>query len=278
LEPLEKLVMTAEKAEKEDLVSFDPGPTFTAELDAIKADAEPALEIYEEHNDRLETILATIPEKAPEDAATLEVALEERKEERFQEQNRLTTEEVEKVHEENAKKLAAEEARAERRRGDLELEKLQKKKEIEELKEKAKIAGLEKDYGELKDAIEEALRRKELERDFENALPQIRSLLHPFITDGRTQPEQGLFRQTTSVGPVSLGALRSEGVLEPTIEHQRRLWGMTASGRNDREMGGFPSYIGNNMDWNAKQPTVQKAQELLIKYGDLMVEKEMLAP
>lgn len=60
---------------------------------------------------------------------------------------------------------------------------------------------------------------------------------------------------------------------------QRRLYGITSANRtNDRQLGAFPQYFGGETDWREKAATVQRAQELLIKYGDLMVEKGMLAP
>jgi hypothetical protein len=279
LEPLVKLVEAAEKAEREDLVSFDPGPTFSSELDAIKAEAEPALKAYDEHNRRLAAILAGLTEPASADGPTLKAVLQAREDERLQEENRLLMAEVEKARQENAKKRAEEQAIAERRAGELEREKEREKRELEELQKKAEIAGLVQDKEGLQGDIAEALRRQKLKREFEQDLPEIRSLLRPFITDGRSQPDEGFFRPTTNVGPVSLAALRSEQLLNVTIEDQRRLWYMASDKkRNGRDLGAFPNYIGNATDWNAKQPTVQKAQALLIKYGELMVEEEMLAP
>ena len=278
LEPLEKLVETAQNAEKEQHVSFDPGPTFTAQLDAIKAEAEPALKVYQDHNRRLEAVLAGLPENSPESESTLEEALQARKNERLQEENRLLAEELEKVREESAEKRREDEAIAKRRADELDREEQQKKREQEELQRQAEIAGIDADNKQLGQDIAAALARKKLEREFAQDLPQIKSLLSPFITEGRTQPEQGFFRQSTQVGPVSLGKLNSERLLSVSIDDQRRLWYMAAGGKNDRQLGGFPTYIGNATDWQAKQPTVQKAQALLIKYGELMVEKKMLTP
>lgn len=278
LHPLAELVQTAEKAEKEDRVSFDPGPEFTAELDAIVTQARPTLTTYEEHNRRLAAILGGLPDNQPDTTTTLQDALAARDAQRLDEENREQTETLQAVHEENEKKRLEQQVAAKNRQAELELKKLEKEHELEELKLQAGITALDDKIAALGDEIGRQNKRRQLLREFEQDLPEIRSLLRPFIADGRTQPKEGLFRITTSNGPVSLGALRGEQVLKVNTEAQRRLWFMGAGDRNDRDLGGFPSYIGNRMDWEAKQPAVQRAQELLIKYGDLMVEMEMLAP
>ena len=278
LRPLAELVQTAEKAEKEDRVSFDPGPEFTAELDGIVTQARPALTTYEEHNRRLAAILGGLPHDQPDTKTTLQDALAAREAQRLDEKNRKQTETLQAVHEENEKKRLEQQVAAKNRQAELELKKLEKEHELEELKLQAGITALDDKIAALGDEIDRQNKKRQLLREFEQDLPEIRSLLRPFIADGRKQPNRGMFSMTTTNGPVSLSALHRERLLEVKTETQRRLWSMAAGDYNDRDLGGFPSYIGNRMDWEAKQPAVQRAQELLIKYGDLMVEMEMLAP
>jgi len=47
---------------------------------------------------------------------------------------------------------------------------------------------------------------------------------------------------------------------------------------NDREAGGFPQYVGGDFNWQqTNKEYVKRAQELLTKYGDLLVEKGLLS-
>ncbi|PHQ35132.1 hypothetical protein [Rhodopirellula bahusiensis] len=118
-----------------------------------------------------------------------------------------------------------------------------------------------------------------LESEFNRDLGQITSLLKPFISHGRTQPGSRGWRSDATYGPVSLSKLRSAGLLEDTVESRQNLYYLTTGNRyNDREHGAFPRYVGGAGDWQRKHPTIERAQDLLQKYGELMVDKNMLAP
>ncbi|WDQ17015.1 hypothetical protein [Rhodopirellula sp. P2] len=118
-----------------------------------------------------------------------------------------------------------------------------------------------------------------LESEFDRDLGQITSLLKPFISHGRTQPGSRGWRSDATYGPVSLSKLRSAGLLEDTVESRQNLYYLTTGNRyNDREHGAFPRYVGGAGDWQRKHPTIERAQDLLQKYGELMVDKNMLAP
>ena len=75
-----------------------------------------------------------------------------------------------------------------------------------------------------------------------------------------------------------MSRLRGRGLLEPTVPSQKALhYLITANAMNDRELGGFPEYVGGAGDFEGKQVTITRAQGFLIKYGRLMIEKGMLA-
>jgi hypothetical protein len=81
---------------------------------------------------------------------------------------------------------------------------------------------------------------------------------------------------TSKKGPLSLSAMRSAGALNEDIGGMTRLNIIATSG-DERPTGGFPPYYGDVIK-ERSIPFVQAAQKLLIKYGDLMVEKGMLQP
>ncbi len=82
---------------------------------------------------------------------------------------------------------------------------------------------------------------------------------------------------SASKGPASLGVLRSLSMLQPGRK------GLSAvmyyvTFKNDRLLGPLPMFIGGEQGWDSlEKEGASRAQQLLIKYGDLMVEKGMLA-
>jgi hypothetical protein len=78
---------------------------------------------------------------------------------------------------------------------------------------------------------------------------------------------------------VSFSQLRGAALLEKNVDMIRRLHFVTTANRmNSRPYGSFPPQ-GLDRAHRARSLTaVQRAQELLNTYGELMVEKGMLAP
>jgi hypothetical protein len=145
-------------------------------------------------------------------------------------------------------------------------------RDVERLKEQQRLADLEAQKQQRQAAIAKAA----LEREFQRDLPQIRSLLRPLITDGLTQPGRNNFEPADKKGPVSLAKLRGTGALAPTAKARGGLYYIVGS-NNDRDLGSFPRYRGGAQDVQSRQSTMMRVQELVNKYGELMVEKGMLA-
>ena len=145
-------------------------------------------------------------------------------------------------------------------------------RELERLKEQQRLADLEAQKQQRQAAIAKAA----LEREFQRDLPQIRSLLRPLITEGLTQPGRNSFEPADKKGPVSLAKLRGTGALAPTAKARAGLYYIVGT-NNDRDLGSFPRYRGGASDVQAQQRTMMRVQELVNKYGELMVEKGLLA-
>ena len=73
--------------------------------------------------------------------------------------------------------------------------------------------------------------------------------------------------------PLNAPAIRGKGALERIIPGQKKLHVLIGSSFNDRELGGFPRCSGGAQNFTDNQDTIQKAQDLLNKYGELMVKK-----
>jgi hypothetical protein len=149
-------------------------------------------------------------------------------------------------------------------------------------KESAKLQGTKRqlDAAAAADAKdrERALKEAQLRREFEQDRSKVESLLRPFISHGMTQPKGRQFVVAAEEGPVSLARLRSTRALEPTPEGRETLyWITSANDMNDRDLGGFPDQGLGASAKRRNMAIVKEAQDLLIKYGDLMVKDGMLA-
>ena len=165
-------------------------------------------------------------------------------------------------------RILAEKAREEQL-AKLEQEQIAEEARVEEARRKATIADLQEEVTR----VEEALRWAQLDREMARDMEQIRGYLAAFITPGYKKRDDDL------KGPMSFALIKGGGALEGTQSGMTVLH-VLASHLNDRPRGPLPEYFGGSTtDWSRVNPApIQKAQELLSKYGDLMVRKGMLAP
>jgi len=154
---------------------------------------------------------------------------------------------------------------------------------------------LELDTQALKDQAEAAQQsfaaqqaKAKLVREMEADMDEIRNLLRPFIEPGFKQPLDYInFQATLEKGPVSFSKIKGTGALDNTMEALTKLMSIGTSKGNDRPRGGFPVFhytvpTTKLRDFLEKDPKMreklQRAQELLNKYGPLLVERGMLSP
>ena len=121
--------------------------------------------------------------------------------------------------------------------------------------------------------------------DYKRELEKIRTHLVAFTTPGYVQPESAdnlVYRNVKQ--PMSYSALRRIGALNPTNEGRATLLRVggskSATQRNDRPLGSFPrmnsiEQLRNDKNLKAR---VNEAQQLLRRYGPLMVEDGLLLP
>lgn len=127
--------------------------------------------------------------------------------------------------------------------------------------------------------VRKAREKAALLQEFNRERAAIESLLAPFLDLAITQPsgtnpisKGGIRRQT------SLGALRSSGALNDTRAGLDFLYHVGGHPANMRKKGGFPSFVSMSPIPNESvRQQVRRAQQLLVKYGELLVEKGMLS-
>lgn len=123
-------------------------------------------------------------------------------------------------------------------------------------------------------AAEHAALQAALERD----QADVRRYLAPFTARGYAQPRGYFCEQTAAAGPMSFSKIAAAGALKETRDGMQLLVNYATRG-NDRDRAGFPTCNGSPSEWEAlDKDYVRRAQELLSKYGDLLVEQGTLAP
>jgi DNA repair exonuclease SbcCD ATPase subunit len=151
---------------------------------------------------------------------------------------------------------------------------------------KAQVQGIRTETQRIDNEIDEAAiaaARKKLEAEFARDEPEIQSLLAPFLAESVTHPNLGnpndphtwIIRAGDLV-PVSFGRLQSSGSLANTHEGRHRLYYFAGSADSIRPKQGFPAYSRTGLNNPAIVARITRAQDLLIKYGPLMVERGLL--
>jgi hypothetical protein len=126
-----------------------------------------------------------------------------------------------------------------------------------------------------KSKAEQQAAREKLELEFEQDLPRIRHYLSAFITVDNHHPERGLISEEL---PYPFSYIESKGALIDT-DRGRELLCRLANEAGDRPRGAFPDYRYGWSDFSSQQrEPVLIGQQLIKKYGLLMVEKKMLLP
>jgi hypothetical protein len=179
-----------------------------------------------------------------------------------------------------AKAQTAQREAAERKRQQAALEAERKiqaaKAEQERIDQEARIAAEEAEKKKKEQEAKLAAQRAAAEQAhrekvaaFEREFPAMKSLLMPFISHGNLQLRSGSWMGGEE-GPVSLEAIHQSGALNTRgTSHMLMYFG---NGVNGRPMGSFPR--GHAYD----NGQVYKVQTFLLKYGDIMVERELLLP
>ena len=280
-EQLELILTPVARACRDSDGSFKADETLVAKFDELeKVVDEAAIDL-----ERQRHLLSAIEGQTSKDPITGDVpslgqAVEAQYEQRALERAQIINERLDRVRKETAEEIAdakeqaqrqidEETAKAERLIGEVEARRIAEAVQDLAARERERIR-----------KRQEELARKQLEADFQRDLPEIESLLKPFISDGYAQPgRHGVFERTTEKGPVSLSGLKGASLLENKIELVRQFHRVVAGQQlNDRPLGSFPPSFVFPREWAHVQPRVQRAQELLNKCGELMVEKKMLAP
>jgi len=163
-----------------------------------------------------------------------------------------------------------------------ELVRIQEKAELELAEKKAELARMQ--AAEEQRDIEQKAQLAKLNSEFERDMSEIKKVLAPFITPRYTQFNGGHWQTNTEQAPISLMALTTAGALDDSMDGMTRLAGIgyympgQSTRRNSNDRPRWSNMLSGRGIHQNYIEFVKRAQELLRKYGDLMVERGMLSP
>lgn len=242
-----------------------------ATIEGLKALVDAKMTDQQASLDELQERIQNAQGKAPADVTLNEVMADYRKAEKRKAVDSAISAR-EQVRQENAERLL--EAERMKAMAEVELEESKLAADAERLRAETDQTRVAVDR--MKQEEDAKLARIRLEADFARDLREINSLLSPFVSqDEHTlyPPNNHLYSgQKTGV---SLSAIAKWGALEPSDEG---IDAMAQLGQSQyRPLGSFPKYVQS--EWK-RSPAVKtrlgRAQELLQKYGELLVEKGLL--
>lgn len=157
---------------------------------------------------------------------------------------------------------------------------------VEVEKERLKRIAADKELADLNriQAVAESQKLAEkLQSEYQDDLPEIQQLLKPFLDTGdSTQPgavnwDPGVqMYATDSYRPISYGSLSSCSALDENDDSLRRLHYIGGCFYNRRKKGAFPAYSDHGTFDPVVKSKLERARELLLKYGDLLVQERKL--
>ncbi len=119
--------------------------------------------------------------------------------------------------------------------------------------------------------LEKEKRRRD--EEFEHSYADMKHYLMPFVTPAASQLDGKSFKPSTITGPVSWKALQR--YLKQDEKVSIALCQLISSAK-DRPKGRFPEFSTTRQRIDVA--TIKKVQQFLTQYGELMVEKGLLAP
>lgn len=272
---IETLVTAVESAESKspDVTILLPDD-YATELQSIVAEIRAPLQELQQDLSVLNAIVAASSSQ-PASAPTLQDTIAERRAKEAQEAADRIAAARRQAKEESISELEAAEREKVEAENEIALTRIQAEKDrlAREAEAASRSAAAEEK------AFMEAQAKLQLEREFNAEREQVLSMLTPFVYKHDSQLNtRGTYSSTVEPTAVSLSAIEGLGGLEQSVAGLHQLHKLGNYGSNGRPLGGFPIRKSNSFNYvEGAKDRVMKAQEYLIKYGDLLVEKGHLA-
>jgi hypothetical protein len=283
LRAIKTLLPVCETALKEDLVVACDEP-FRGRVDEIHDQLAKAVQRAEEDQMSIAVLISSSQAASPSSQSLSAAALARKEGQRTQALTKLSDDrerqrqELERAAREQqlASDRAIEEAKLAAdqkvREANLAREKAEQALRILEANRQSQQAS--RDLKQAEDNRERERIRRERLAKFDAALPGVKALLTPFISNGRAHYVAGKGWREGEPAPLSLSAIASAGALK---DQEGSTFALAAfchgqPRQNDRPLGSFPETTFQT------EREIRRAQTFLREYGDLLVERGMLLP
>ena len=274
-ERLDTLIGPIERAILDANTTYFPSDTVVADIEKIGEETRIKLRDFRDLKAILDTLQADSAFTAPSDK-TLERVISDLNAEQTRQRGELIAKAKKESHDAESKRLAAAEAKAEQDLATAQLALLKARTD-------AKKEGLDLEAEEARrraqeaaDAEKKRVAKANREAKFDAAYPAMKAYLVPFTSPGLKQFNGDWLELSSTKGPVSFAGLKGHLTKsEKASFHLARNVGST----NDRPRGAFPYMsTGGAGCTPANYEIVYRVQDFIAEFGDIMVEKKLLAP
>ena len=276
-ERLDGLSAPLRAAEANLPADYAPTPALGREIDAVAREARERAEALAAAAGLWEDLAARAG-AAPAGGPTLRAALDRLRRNRDARAAVARAEKTEAARKENADRVAAAERAAERSEADAKVAAAERlgAQRAEEIRVAA--AKREADLAAANAAAAARAEREALERDFARDRAAVSRHLTVFTADGSKYRGRNA---PAAKSPASLAAVSGAGALEDTERGLKAMLSLHLNNYNDRSGADWAVRLAwmQPATWpDDRRSYILETQRLLRKYGDLMVEKGLLAP
>lgn len=284
----ETLRIPVEQTIQKDNYEKPPEPELVERIHVLDEEASRQTELQADFDRRLDAILHAAGGGA-NSGATVAQVLADLKARWAAEANAKAAEVAEEVRAEYARKLVTEKAESERLIGEAALENERVRREAKLAADRQEAETEARRVAETTEnarqaearrvaAREASLRAEAEEREYQAALPDLERYLSGFITPGHQQLVAARWVYTEEAKPLSLSALKARHCLRQDDTGYMYFGTCAGSDSNDRPGGALDGYNGQGHVPPGMLPDIVKAQGLLLKYADKLIEHGRLLP
>ncbi len=272
---LDTLTAPIEQAILDANTTYFPSDTIVADIREIGKEAKTKLADLREIRVVIDT-LQSDSALTPPGEKTLEKALADMEAERARRRAELVAKAKQEEHESESKRLAAAEAKAEQELANARLELLKARTEAAKQGIDLQTEDTKRKTDEAKAAEQKRIAKANREAKFDAAYPAMKAYLVPFTSPGLKQFNGTWLELSSTKGPMSLAGLKGHLTKsEQASFHLARNVGST----NDRPRGAFPYMSTGGAGCTPENyEIVYRIQDFIAEFGDIMVERKLLAP
>ena len=275
-EQLETLIAPIERAILDANSTYSPSPTIVAEIQTLGGDARSKLRDFREIKAVVDT-LQTDSALTPPSEKTLEKVISDLEAEKARRRAELIRKTKAEEHDSESKRLATAEGKAEQELANARLALLKARTEAEKQGIDLQTDDLKRKTDEAKAAEQKRVDKAKREAKFDAAYPAMKAYLVPITSPGFKQFKGTALEMTETKGPMSLTCLqgnvkKSEAATGYFARNISTFW-------NDRPLGAFPPFsVGGAGVTPQAYEIWYRVQDFIAEFGDIMVERKLLAP